>query len=65
MLINSIMNTDIRNTLNLLESIQIDESSRGLLYREVGDAFFKGADRNNPEEEIQFKSAEYLSLIHI
>ena len=60
MLINSIMNTDIRNTLNLLESIQIDESSRGLLYREVGDAFFKGADRKNPEEEIQFKSAEYF-----
>ena len=48
------MNTDIRNILNLLEDIHLDESARGLLYRDVGDTFFKGADRNKPDEEIQF-----------
>ena len=60
MLINSTMNTDIRNILNLLEDIHLDESARGLLYRDVGDTFFKGADRNKPDEEIQFKSVAYF-----
>jgi len=54
------MNTDMRNILNLLEDMQIDESARGLLYRDAGDIFFKGADRNNPDEEIQYKSVEYF-----
>ncbi len=57
MLINTDMN-DIRNILNLLEDVGLTES-RGLLYRDKGDVFFKGSDRNNPDEEIVFDTVTY------
>ena len=59
MLINTDMN-DIRNILNLLEDVGLTES-RGLLYRDKGDVFFKGSDRNNPDEEIVFDTAKKLT----
>jgi hypothetical protein len=50
----------MRELINIIESYSIiNEKSRGLLYREKGDRFFKG-DRNNPTEALIFDNVQYF-----
>ena len=49
----------MRDILNLLESVFLTESSRGLLYRDKGDQFFQG-NRDNPTAEIVFDKVDYF-----
>jgi len=48
----------MRDILNLLDSVLLNEKSRGLLYRDPGDQFFQGS-KDNPTAKITFQSAEY------
>lgn len=49
----------MRDLINIIESFSVlTEKSRGLLFREKGDRFFKGK-RDNPESAILFDRAEY------
>lgn len=49
----------MRDLINLLESIALNEKSRGLLYRNQGDSFFQGPVEN-PTAEIVFDKVDYF-----
>jgi hypothetical protein len=49
----------MRDILNLIETVLLTEKSRGLLYRDKGDQFFQGS-KDNPTAEIVFDKVDYF-----
>lgn len=49
----------MRDLINLLETVVLTETSRGLLYRDKGDQFFQG-NKDNPTAEIVFDKVDYF-----